>query len=339
MNRFRRREEPDPERPSVLVTGGTGAFGRAFIADALKTDTWRRVISLSRSEARWAENEVLFGSHQAYRGILGDVRDFEKLRRVSYGVDVVIAAAALKRVEAGKYNQDEFLKTNVMGFENTVRAAVDAGASRVVLVSSDKAVEAANHYGVTKAMAEAIAIQSNVWAYPQGTRVGVARYGNVLGSTGSVVPLWRAQAAAGKPLTITDPAMTRFVMTLEQAVDTVLFTLETMHGGEIVVPVLASASMIHLAQAVAPGHPCVTIGLRAGGEKLAERLLTAAEIRRAAFDDRGYYVVRPEMHEWTAGDQWTSELLPADFLAYSSDSNDYWFDAPTLAAILSTVGG
>lgn len=307
---------------SILVTGGSGTLGRAFTRYALAQNVWRRVICYSRDE--WKQSQMIteFGSDPAFRAFIGDVRDYDRLRQACQGVDVVIAAAALKRVDATADNPMELLKTNVNGIENTIRAAADVGVKKVVVISSDKAVAPANPYGVSKAMAETVAATSNAWTHPRGTKVCAVRYGNVLGSRGSVVELWRNQMLAGSPITITDARMTRFAMTIEQAVTTVMVAMYWMDGGEIFIPVLPAVDVTTLAAAVTGGLPYKEIGLRLGGEKLHESLLSDDEMPRTMLfmcEAAHHYVVKPIRREWS-GDPWPwlGTSIPVD-RTYRSD--------------------
>lgn len=314
----------------VLITGGTGTLGRAFIRRCLSLDC-ERVVCFSRDEWKQAMLEDEFDDHHALRLFLGDVRDYPRLRQACAGVDLVVAAAALKRIDAAAYNPTETTMTNVHGVENTIRAAVDAGVPQVIVISSDKAVAPTTHYGATKALAETTAVQSNTWTFPQGTCVSAVRYGNVLGSRGSVVQTWQRQAAKGQALTITDRRMSRFIMTIEQAVDLVLWTADHMLGGEIVVPNLPSATVTDLAEAVVPGHPTIEVGLRSGAEKLAESLLCDDEPRRTVCID-DYFVVTPAQRDWSS-EKWIGAALAPD-ATYRSDLNERWLDAAQLRQLL-----
>lgn len=276
----------------------------------------------------------LFGAFPAFRAFLGDVRDVDRLRQACQGVDVVVAAAALKRVDATAYNPSELIKTNVLGVENTIRAAVDAKVKKVIVVSSDKCVAPTTPYGVSKAMAETTAVYSNTWAYPQGTKVAAVRYGNVLASRGSVIYRWRDQVARGAAVTLTDPRMSRFIMTIEDAVAVVVYAINEIRGGEVVVPVLASATLGTLADAVAPGYPVEVVGLRPGGEKLAESLLADDEIPRTRRAGR-YFIVTPASNLWH-DESWYGEPVEADFV-YRSDQNTDWLSVAEVRALLAVT--
>lgn len=344
---------------SVLVTGGTGTFGRAYIRALLQRGTVKRVIAYSRDEVKHAALQEEFREFGQFRLFLGDVRDCARLTTAMRDVDVVVHAAALKRVDQGAYSPSEMIATNVLGTMNVVNAAIAAHVERVLVISSDKAVEATNIYGATKFCAEVYAVQSNSYGGrlpseieaiagylggpvpPRATRIAAVRYGNVLASRGSVIYRWQEQSSAGLPLTITHPDMSRFIMTIEQAVLLVDFALTTMHGGEVFVPVLPSARMMTLAAAVAlkgadGDFPVQTVGLRPGGEKMAEALLNEEEPSRT-YRSGDYYVVTPSNHEWTDGAHWQAmEKVDPDF-SYRSDVNDRWLSASELAEMLATT--
>lgn len=324
----------------VLVTGGTGTLGRAFIRRALKDGRWDHVVAFSRDEVKQSQLRQEFGK-DGPRLFLGDVRDANRLAMAMRGVDTVIHAAALKRVDAGSYSPSEMVATNVLGTMNVVSQAILNHVKQVVVISSDKCVAATNLYGASKFMAECFSVHANAYGFPSGTKIAAARYGNVLGSRGSVVGIWRDQVARGVPLTITDDRMTRFVMTIEQAVALVLHALDTMQGGEVFVPLLPSARMVDLALAVVPDsirsdiYPMVKDGWRAGGEKLHESLLNEEEPSRTRRYN-GCYVVAPSVHEWTADPQWAGELVDPS-LIYRSDVNDRFLTVDELRAMLDAT--
>jgi UDP-N-acetylglucosamine 4,6-dehydratase len=320
-----------------LITGISGSLGRALLANLLADPTTERVIGLSRDEVKQAELWEQFADPRL-RLSLGDVRDEARVREGCWTCDTVIHAAALKRVDSVAHHPTEVLKTNLDGTRAVIAAAVAAGVKRVLLISSDKAVSPSNVYGISKAAAEAVAVASNGYSIPRGTAISVVRYGNVLGSRGSVVPVWRAAIAAGRPLTITDPRMTRFWLTLSDAVGIIRRALAAMIGGEIFVPVLPSLRLVDLAEALAPGHPVEAIGLRPGGEKLAEVLLAEDEVPRtlARLEDVLYVVTPPPSHRtWSAVPYVGVPVDPT--LVYRSDVNDWWLDVPAMRAMLAEV--
>jgi UDP-N-acetylglucosamine 4,6-dehydratase len=252
---------------------------------------------------------------------LGDVRDRTRLEEALHGVTDVVHAAALKRVDAVAYNYPEARRTNIEGSANVASAAISEGVQRVLMLSSDKACAPSNHYGITKAAMEYEAVAANVIGYPRGTHIACTRYGNVLGSRGSVVHLWRQAVAAGKPIPLTDPRMTRFWLTLEAAVGVVLTALDRMEGGEVFVPELPAIALKDLAEALAPGHPIVEIGLRPGGEKLAETLISEEESGRTLRVGERLLAITPHLHPWREKG-WEGERVwpPA---AYDSDTTPW----------------
>ena len=284
---------------SCLVTGGTGSFGQAYVRHLLAAGC-KRIVVLSRDELKQAMFAEALGFPSSVRFYLGDVRDEARLRIAFQGVETVAHAAALKRVDKVASDTEEIVKTNVWGTQNVLRAALEAGVGRILLISSDKASSPTNIYGVSKSMAEFNTIGWNAYSVPRGVRCSVVRYGNVLGSRGSVVHLWRRAVQAGQPIPLTDERMTRFWLTLDAATKFVDHALNTMRGGEIFVPGLPATTMVDLAEALAPGHPRTIIGLRAGGEKLHEELMTDGEMHRSRIDAPWGYVIPPHLHSWGA---------------------------------------
>ena len=264
------------EGSSVLITGGTGSFGKAFIAKLLADHSPRRIVIFSRDELKQYEVRQMFNNDDRLRWFIGDIRDRHRLTRAMRGVDYVVHAAALKQVDTAEYNPWEFVQTNINGSQNVIEAAMDNDVKKVVALSTDKASSPINLYGATKLTADKLFISGNHYAAAFQTRYSVVRYGNVMGSRGSVIPFWRRLAAEGKPLPITDLRMTRFFITLPQAVEFVLESFETMQGGELYVPRIPSMKITDLAQAVAPGAAMTEIGLRPG-EKLHESLHNPGE--------------------------------------------------------------
>lgn len=303
---------------NVLVTGVTGTFGQAFITDLLQRPEVERVVGLSRDELKQSVMAERFGHDPKLRLFLGDVRDRPRLEEAFYGCDVVVHAAALKRVDAVAYDSDEARKTNVDGTANVIKAAITQGVGKVLVLSSDKAVHATNFYGATKFLAEQLAIAGNVYGYPRGTRIACTRYGNVLGSRGSVLHTWREHLAAGRPLPLTHPDISRFWMTIQQAVELVHIALRRMDGGEIFLPKLPGLSLRALAAAMAGAdYPLTLTGLRTGGEKLHEELLSPGEVDRT-HDAGDCYVIAPQVAPWRAHQPEYGPLVPADF-QYRSD--------------------
>ena len=314
---------------SVLITGGTGSFGKALTSHLLSCCQPRRVIIYSRDELKQHRMQQEMG-HPCLRFFIGDVRDRDRLYRAFADVDYVVHAAALKQVPAAEYNPFEAVKTNILGAQNIIEAAIDRGVERVVALSSDKAANPINLYGATKLVSDKLFIAGNAYAGAQDTRFGVVRYGNVLGSRGSVVEFFRACRKDGV-LPITDLRMTRFWLTLAQAVRFVLRFLRTMAKGEILVPRLPSMRVANLALALAPGCRIEEIGIRPG-EKLHEVLVPSDEARlTTAYDD--VYVIRPPLAAGAAPIRGGGRPVPEDF-CYRSDTNDWWLDARSLRALL-----
>jgi UDP-N-acetylglucosamine 4,6-dehydratase len=251
---------------------------------------------------------------------LGDIRDLDRLKRAFHGVDYIIHAAALKQVDTGEYNPMEFVKTNVLGSQNVIDASIDAGVKRLVALSTDKASSPINLYGATKLTADKLFVAANNYSFAYGTTFSVVRYGNVMGSRGSVIPFFREIAAQGKPIPITDLRMTRFWISIESAAKFVMDSLEMMTGGELYVPKIPSMKIVDLANAVAPDAILQEIGMRPG-EKLHEEMISADDSRRTIILDNRY-VVTPVVAEW--GYIPPSGIKMPDGLAYRSDSNDLW---------------
>jgi UDP-N-acetylglucosamine 4,6-dehydratase len=286
---------------------------------------------LSRDELKQHEMRVRLDSGQI-RYFIGDVRDRDRLTRAAQGADIIVHAAAMKQVPACEYNPMEAVATNVLGAQNVVDAAIDAGVERVVALSTDKAVNPVNLYGATKLCEEKIIVQGNAYAARSSTRLSCVRYGNVVGSRGSVVPVFMQQLLDTGRLTITDERMTRFWITLTEAVDLVLFALEHAVGGETFIPKIPSMRIVDLAEALAPGTPREVIGIRPG-EKLHEVLLTSDEARHSV-DVGAQYVVLPEHPWWTASPRWMEGKPVDDQFAYASDSNDWWLTKEDLLELL-----
>lgn len=301
----------------VLVTGGTGSFGRRLAEILLAEYRPKKLIIFSRDEQKQHEMRCAGLDHRDLRYFIGDVRDVDRLRRAMKGVDVVIHAAALKQVPACEYNPHEAVLTNVMGARHVIEAALDRDVGRVMALSTDKAVSPVNLYGATKLVAEKLFVQANSYRGSGPTRLSCVRYGNVVGSRGSVIPLFLEQRKSGK-LTITDRRMTRFWLTLERGVRFVIRCVEQMHGGEIFVPKLSSMSIAALAQAIAPECRVEEIGIRPG-EKLHEVLISEDE-NRLALELDDMYVIRPA-HPWWSEENWRQGKRLDESFRYSSDNN------------------
>ena len=328
---------PDLDGKSILMTGGTGSFGRAFIGALIKRYRPRKLIVYSRDEMKQYEMEQHLSLRQYpfLRYFIGDVRDRDRLEMAMRDVDIVIHAAALKHVPAAEYNPFECIHTNVMGAENVVHASIRAGVDRVIALSTDKAANPINIYGASKLASDKIFVAANSVSGRDSTRFSVVRYGNVVGSRGSVVPLFRKLLDEGAAkLPITDPRMTRFWITLTQGVNFVISSLALMQGGEIFVPKIPSMKVADLASAMAPGMAQETIGIRPG-EKLHEVMITVDDARLTLeLDDR--YVIAPAFPFWAADHLHINGARPvAEGFSYSSESNREWLKADALLEMLS----
>jgi UDP-N-acetylglucosamine 4,6-dehydratase len=315
------------EDTTVLLTGGTGSFGKAFLPRILERGP-KAVRIFSRDELKQSELRASYGERENIRYFVGDVRDVDRLRRAAYGCDLIVHAAAMKQVDTCEYNPFEAVQTNVHGAENIVNAALDVGVPRTIALSTDKAVNPINLYGATKLCGEKIFVQGNTYAAGDPVRFACVRYGNVVGSRGSVIPLFLRQRETGV-LTITDVRMTRFFITLPEAVEFVMSSAEQMVGGEIFVPKIPSVRIMELASAIAPDARQDLIGIRPG-EKLHEVLLMSDEARHT-IDCGDRYVVLPEFHAWS-GDLPSGEPL-ADGFVYSSDANTQWLDRESASVL------
>jgi UDP-N-acetylglucosamine 4,6-dehydratase/5-epimerase len=323
------------DNTTILVTGGTGSFGKAFIRTVVERYSPKRLIVFSRDELKQhdMQQELSAARHSCLRYFLGDVRDKDRLYRAFDGVDIVIHAAALKQVPAAEYNPLEVIKTNVLGGANIIDAAIDKGVSKVIALSTDKAANPVNLYGATKLCADKLFVAGNNYAGEFGTRFSVVRYGNVVGSRGSVIPLFLSRRDSGV-LPITDPRMTRFWITLAQGVQFVLDCLGRMSGGEVFVPKIPSMNILELAQAVAPHCSTKVVGIRPG-EKLHEVMVPEAD-SHTTVEYTGYYAIMPAYHHWETelpvhsdGGTW---CVPG--FSYSSDNNTQWLSVDEMRDIL-----
>ncbi len=313
------------DESSILITGGTGSFGKAFLQEVLTTHNPRRVAILSRDELKQSEMRAHF-TDKRIRWFLGDIRDKDRLIRAFHGVDYVVHAAALKQVDTAEYNPFEYVQTNILGSQNVIDAAIDAGVKKVVALSTDKASSPINLYGATKLTADKLFVAANNYSYSYNTSMAVVRYGNVMGSRGSVIPFFQELIAENKPLPITDPNMTRFWITLPQAVQFVIDSFDTMHGGELYVPRIPSMRIMDLVEALKPGVETYVVGVRPG-EKLHEEMIASDDSYRTLRQaDR--YVVQPTVKEWWFKDS-EGEAVAEGF-SYSSDTNDQWLTIPEL---------
>ncbi|KAF1081482.1 MAG: UDP-N-acetylglucosamine 4,6-dehydratase (inverting) [Candidatus Rifleibacterium amylolyticum] len=318
---------------SILVTGGTGSFGKAFVKRALEEFDPRKIIVYSRDEFKQYQMSQMFASDRL-RFFLGDVRDEKRLYRALCGVDLVIHAAAIKQVPASEYNPFEAVQTNIMGAQNLINASLEAGVQKVVALSTDKACNPVNLYGATKLCSDKLFIAANAYSGKMVTRFAVVRYGNVIGSRGSVVPLFQKLAETGE-LPITDERMTRFWITLPQAVKFVVDSFNIMTGGELYIPKIPSMRLTDLAQAIAPGCRYSIIGVRPG-EKLHEMMISRDDSRNLyEYGDR--YIKLPDFPFWKVVLPEGATAVPEGF-EYSSDSNSQWLDVEGLKNLLKQKG-
>jgi len=318
---------------TVLVTGGTGSFGRKFTEIALRELPLKKLIVFSRDELKQHQMRTSGFDDPRLRYFIGDVRDVDRLRRALTGVDIAVHAAALKQVPACEYNPIEAIMTNVMGARNVIDAAIDSGVERAMAISTDKAVNPINLYGATKLCAEKLFVQSNSYAGATGTRFSCVRYGNVVGSRGSVIPLFLEQKKNGT-LTITDKRMTRFWITLEQGVRFVLRCIELMRGGEVFVPKIPSMNIMDLAAVIAPEAKIEVIGIRPG-EKIHEVLVSEDEARHTLeLDDM--FVIEP-VHPWWTRETWAHGKPLPDGFRYGSDTNPWRLSPHELREMISEL--
>ena len=305
---------------TILVTGGTGSFGKVFVSNLLQNHAPAKVVVFSRDELKQLEMKVQLGDDSRLRYFIGDVRDKDRLMRAFTNVDYIVHAAALKQVDTGEYNPREFILTNIIGSQNIVDAAIDSGVSRVLALSTDKASSPINLYGATKLTADKLFTAANVYGTNSHTFFSVVRYGNVMGSRGSIIPLFKELAAKGLEIPITDKRMTRFWITLDQAVSFVKEAFREMNGGELFVPRIPSMRITDLATALAPDSNIKEIGIRPG-EKLHEEMISADDSRRTV-KQKNRYVISPISPEWSYLEP-SGEKLPEGF-SYKSDTNDLW---------------
>jgi UDP-N-acetylglucosamine 4,6-dehydratase len=320
---------------NVLITGGTGSFGKRFTEVMLRDYHPKKLIIYSRDELKQHEMRQIYpdtvGSPMRY--FIGDVRDRERLCRAMHGVDVVVHAAALKQVPACEYNPVEAVKTNVNGAANIIDAAIDTGVKKVLALSTDKAVNPINLYGATKLVAEKLFVQANAYSGQGGTCFSCVRYGNVVGSRGSVIPLFKQQRPTGR-ITLTDERMTRFWITLEQGVKFVIRSIEVMHGGEVFVPKIPSMRMTDLAEIMAPGCKHEIIGIRPG-EKLHEMLVSRDESRHTLeFDDM--YIIQP-LQPWWGQPTYEGAQPMTEGTKFSSDTNGWWLTPDELQQMVEEM--
>lgn len=319
---------------SILITGGTGSLGKALIGKLLSTTLCKRIAIYSRDELKQFHLRNEFNNDSRLRWFLGDIRDKERLERAMHGINLVVHAAALKQVDTGEYNPMEFIKTNVLGSQNVIEAAIDAKVKKVVALSTDKASSPINLYGATKLTADKLFIAANNYSKGYGTSFAVVRYGNVMGSRGSVIPFFQKIASEGLDIPITDFRMTRFWISLEEAVDFVLESFKIMQGGELFVPRIPSMKITDLAKAIAPKSRLVEIGVRPG-EKLHEEMISAEDSRRTLLISPKRYLVLPVVYEWNF--KIPSGEYMSERTAYASDTNKIWMDTNSISEFISNL--
>lgn len=317
----------------LLITGGTGSFGKALVKRLLINSNVKTIIIFSRDELKQLEMRNELGNDRRLRFFLGDIRDYSRLCIALQNVDYVVHAAALKQVDTGEYNPMEFVKTNVLGSQNVIDACISTGVKKVVALSTDKASSPINLYGATKLTADKLFTAANNYSVPSGTAFSVVRYGNVMGSRGSVIPFFKELASRNESLPITDKRMTRFWITLNQAIDFVLDSIDLMNGGELYVPRIPSMRITDLAEAIAPRCSITEIGIRPG-EKLHEEMISPDDSRRTLrLDDR--YVVMPIVAQW-GYETPKGESVPDGF-SYRSDNNDLWLTPDKLIKLINAT--
>jgi UDP-N-acetylglucosamine 4,6-dehydratase len=343
FSKSRRRSEDETMEPKpalmrdsvVLITGGTGSFGKQFVETVLREGAPRKLIIFSRDELKQFDMRQIFSEEEypCMRYFIGDVRDKDRLYRAMDGVDVVIHAAALKQVPTAEYNPIEVIKTNVLGGANIIDAAIDRNVHKVIALSTDKAANPINLYGATKLCSDKLFVAANGYSGHHGTRFSVVRYGNVMGSRGSVIPFFQQMRPTGV-LLVTDPKMTRFWITLEQAVKFVLMCLHRMQGGEIFVPKIPSMNIVDLARAIAPECRLDIVGVRPG-EKVHETMVPEDDARNTVEYEDCFVIRSPSVNGYFNGNG--GRPCPEGF-RYSSDNNPRWLTVDELKRLVSCHG-
>ena len=317
---------------SVLVTGATGSFGKEFLRELLSKDEVESITVFSRDELKQFEMTTEFSSTKV-KYLLGDVRDYKRVLQATVEIDIIIHAAAMKQIPAAEKNPMEAIKTNILGAENIVNAAIENGVRKVVALSTDKAANPANLYGATKLCSDKLMIAGNYLSNRTDTSFSVVRYGNVLGSRGSVIPFFKEKALTGK-IPITDVRMTRFWLTLNQGVNLVMRAIDSMHGGEIYVPKIPSFKVTDVARIIAPNIPTYEIGIRPG-EKLHEVMITEDDSYFTREFEDYYTILAPEVLEGNLYSGKGNKV--SEGFTYRSDTNPLWFTDETFIALLKQV--
>lgn len=319
---------------TILITGGTGSFGKAFIRKILSECNPAKVIVYSRDEFKQYEMQQKF-TDKRLRYFLGDVRDSDRLHRALTGVDYVVHAAAIKHVPAAEYNPFEAIQTNVIGAQNVINSCLDCGVEKIIALSTDKACNPVNLYGATKLCSDKLFIAANAYVGQGKSKFSVVRYGNVLGSRGSIVPLFRKLAEDREDIPITDDRMTRFWITLPQAVQFVIDSFRLMNGGELFIPKIPSMKIVDLATAIAPESKIKIIGIRPG-EKLHEMMISADDSRNL-YELKDRYVKLPDFPFWKIEPPKDSKPVEPGFV-YASDTNKQWMGVEELREVLAQKG-
>lgn len=321
-----------PIPTKILVTGATGSFGKTFVRSLLNEYPDAQIVAFSRDELKQFEMRAEFSSNRI-TFLLGDVRDYKRVLQATDGVDVIIHAAAMKQIPAAEQNPMEAIKTNILGAENIVNAAIENKVAKVVALSTDKAANPANLYGATKLCSDKLMIAGNYLSQKATTKFSVVRYGNVLGSRGSVVPFFIEMTKQGK-IPITDPRMTRFWLTLDRGVSLVLESLRIMHGGEIFIPKIPSFKVVDVARVVAPGIPLEIIGIRPG-EKLHEIMITEDDAAYTKEFENHYAILSPPL--LNSGAYSSNGLAVEEDFSYRSDTNPWWHTDETFEEVLKGI--
>ena len=317
-------------KQTVLITGGTGSFGHKFVEKALKSEKYDRIIVFSRDEMKQFYMAERFGADPRLRFFIGDIRDEQRIKRALHGVDVVIHAAATKIVPTAEYNPFECIKTNVLGAMNLIEALHDSDVSKVVALSTDKASAPINLYGATKLASDKLFISANLYNAKKH-KLSVVRYGNVMGSRGSVIPFFQRQLESNQPFTITDERMTRFMITLDEAVEMVEDAIQDMEGGELYIRKIPSMNIVDILHAIEPNADYKLIGIRPG-EKLHEQMISVEE-SRFTYEYEHYFKVLPDLNNWSTDPKFIKggKKVSAEF-CYTSENNTKWMSRASLSA-------
>jgi UDP-N-acetylglucosamine 4,6-dehydratase len=318
---------------SVLITGGTGSLGQEMTKYLLNSTNVRRVAIYSRDELKQYTMQQTFKSDKRLRFFLGDVRDLDRLKMALNDVDFVIHAAALKQVDTGEYNPMEFIKTNILGSQNLIEAAIHSGVKKTIALSTDKASSPINLYGATKLTADKLFIAANNYSFKRGTIFSVVRYGNVIGSRGSVIPLFNSLVNSGKNLTVTDKRMTRFWISMPEAIKFICDSFVLMKGGELFVPKIPSLKIIDLAKIIGPNSKIVETGIRPG-EKLHEEMISLEDSRRTIITD-SRFTVMPVQAEW--GYERPIGAMMTENTSFRSDTNELWVTKEQILKIIKNL--